>query len=120
MIGTHNHKVGVVGLGNIFMDVLTEVDNNFLDKYGLEKGKLVSVNQVKVGFYEMIEDIKSAELVLGGGAANSIRIFQVSNQTLMLKNISGCAQDFLMETFQKITNQFSLALLAMINMDIQL
>lgn len=79
MLKNSNQGIRVAGLGNIFMDITAVVNQEFMVEFGLEPGKLVSARKVKSGFDQMLSSMNSKRFTLGGGAANSIRAFQVNN-----------------------------------------
>lgn len=65
-------KYDVYGIGNALVDIVTEVDDDFLDKYKLEKGLMTLVDEERQ--HELVEAIhlSASNMQCGGSAANSI------------------------------------------------
>jgi len=65
-------KYDVYGIGNALVDIVTEVDDAFLEKYGVEKGLMTLVDAERQ--FELSEgiDLAGSSKACGGSAANSI------------------------------------------------
>lgn len=65
--------IDVVGVGNALMDILVEVDDDFLSEHGLTKGEMHLVSEEEASRYlAAIKEIDTRE-VPGGAAANTAR-----------------------------------------------
>ena len=60
----------ILGIGNAIVDVLTKVDDEFLNKNKLVKGSMKLIN--KTEFEDLKKDIKIEKVVAGGSVANTI------------------------------------------------
>ena len=60
----------ILGIGNAIVDVLTKVDDAFLEKTKLIKGSMKLIN--KVEFEELKKNIKIEKVVAGGSVANTM------------------------------------------------
>lgn len=65
-------KYDIYGIGNALVDIVTEVDDTFLEKYKIEKGLMTLVDAERQ--FELVEAIHlpSSNMKCGGSAANSI------------------------------------------------
>lgn len=65
-------KYDVYGIGNALVDIVTEVGDDFFDKYKIEKGLMTLVDEQRQ--FELVEAIHlpSSNLACGGSAANTI------------------------------------------------
>lgn len=65
-------KYDVYGIGNALVDIVTEVEDSFLDKYKVEKGLMTLVDEDRQ--HELVEAIHlpTSNMQCGGSAANSI------------------------------------------------
>jgi len=65
-------KYDVYGIGNALVDIVTEVEDSFLDKYDIEKGLMTLVEADRQ--FELVEAINlhQSDKACGGSAANSI------------------------------------------------
>jgi len=65
-------KYDVYGIGNALVDIVTEVDDSFLEKFSIEKGLMTLVEADRQ--FELVEaiNLKQSEKACGGSAANSI------------------------------------------------
>lgn len=65
-------KYDVYGIGNALVDIVTEVNDDFFDKYKIEKGLMTLVDEERQ--FELVDAIHlpSSNLACGGSAANSI------------------------------------------------
>lgn len=65
-------KYDIYGIGNALVDIVTEVDDSFLEKFKIEKGLMTLVDAERQ--FELVEAIHmpSSEKACGGSAANSI------------------------------------------------
>lgn len=65
-------KYDVYGIGNALVDIVTEVSDDFIDKFNIEKGLMTLVDEKRQ--YELVEAINlhSSNLACGGSAANTI------------------------------------------------
>lgn len=65
-------KYDVYGIGNALVDIVTEVDDAFLEKYNVEKGLMTLVDAERQ--FELSEaiDLTKSDKACGGSAANSI------------------------------------------------
>lgn len=67
-----NKKYDVYGIGNALVDIVTEVDNSFLEQYNVEKGLMTLVDEERQ--YELVNAINLdfADMQCGGSAANTV------------------------------------------------
>lgn len=65
-------KYDVYGIGNALVDIVTEVDLDFFQKNGIEKGVMTLVDEKRQ--HELIHaiDMKKSKMSCGGSAANTI------------------------------------------------
>lgn len=65
-------KYDIYGIGNALVDIVTEVDDAFLEKYDVEKGLMTLVDAERQ--FELTEaiNLKRSEKACGGSAANTI------------------------------------------------
>lgn len=65
-------KYDVYGIGNALVDIVTEVDDSFLDKYKVEKGLMTLVDEERQ--HELVDAIHlpDSNMQCGGSAANTI------------------------------------------------
>ncbi|GAA0892975.1 adenosine kinase [Fulvivirga kasyanovii] len=65
-------KYDVYGIGNALVDIVTEVGDDFFEKYKIEKGFMTLVDEQRQ--FELIEAIHlpSSNLACGGSAANTV------------------------------------------------
>ena len=65
-----NKDIDLIGLGNAIVDIIVNVDDEFLDKNNLEKGSmnLIDLNQSD----ELLKDCKIIKQVAGGSTANTV------------------------------------------------
>ena len=65
-----NKDIDLIGLGNAIVDIIVNVDDEFLDKNNLEKGSmnLIDLNQSE----ELLKDCKVIKQVAGGSTANTV------------------------------------------------
>ncbi len=66
-----SNKFEIVGIGNAVVDLLSNVDDNFLIKNSLEKSTMTLVE--KDYQKSLVEQVEGLEKVAGGSAANSLR-----------------------------------------------
>lgn len=65
-------KYNVYGIGNALVDIVTEVDDEFLTKHEIEKGIMTLIEEERqTELYKAIEDHDSS-MQCGGSAANSV------------------------------------------------
>ena len=60
----------ILGIGNAIVDVLTKVDDEFLEKNKLVKGSMKLIN--KSEFENLNKNIKIEKVIAGGSVANSM------------------------------------------------
>ncbi|HHN73199.1 MAG TPA: adenosine kinase, partial [Thermopetrobacter sp.] len=70
MRGTRDAKYDVLGIGNAIVDVLANVDDEFLVKHDLVKGAMRLVDEVEA--HELYEALGPTVEMSGGSAANTI------------------------------------------------
>ncbi len=65
-----NKDIDLIGLGNAIVDIIVNVDDEFLDKNNLEKGSmnLIDLNQSD----KLLKDCKIIKQVAGGSTANTV------------------------------------------------
>tara|TARA_B100001250_G_scaffold345128_1_gene314405 strand:- start:1450 stop:2457 length:1008 start_codon:yes stop_codon:yes gene_type:complete len=66
----NNHSLDVVGIGNAIVDVLTRIDNSFLERLSFEKGSMTLIDENKAKeLYKITENRIQRS---GGSVANSL------------------------------------------------
>lgn len=65
-------KYDVYGIGNALVDIVTEVNNDFLKKNKIEKGVMTLVDEKRQLELMAVIDMKKSKLSGGGSAANSM------------------------------------------------
>jgi len=63
-------EIDVAGIGNAIVDVLTQVEDDFLKIYGLKKGSMTLIDEKMAE--ELYSSINITEEISGGSAANTI------------------------------------------------
>lgn len=65
-------RYDVYGIGNALVDIVTEVDRDFFERYSIEKGVMTLVDEKRQ--HELIHaiDMKRSKMSCGGSAANTI------------------------------------------------
>jgi sugar/nucleoside kinase (ribokinase family) len=65
-------KYDVYGIGNALVDIVTEVDFDFFEKNGLEKGVMTLVDEARQEQLMKVIDMESSKLSCGGSAGNTM------------------------------------------------
>ena len=65
-------KYNIYGMGNALVDIVTEVDDAFFEKYEIEKGLMTLVDGARQGTLVAAIDLDAADMQCGGSAANTI------------------------------------------------
>lgn len=65
-------KYDIYGMGNALVDIVTEVDDSFFAKNGIEKGLMTLVDELRQAALLEAIDLEVAEKQCGGSAANTI------------------------------------------------
>jgi adenosine kinase len=77
MTQQHEHLThSIVGLGNPLLDISADVDQAFLDKYGLKLDNAILAEDTHLPLYEEITTAYKPVFVAGGATQNSIRVAQ--------------------------------------------
>ena len=63
-------KIDLVGVGNAIVDIVTNIDDEFLKKNRLQKGSMNLINLENSG--EILKDCKIIKQISGGSAANTV------------------------------------------------
>jgi sugar/nucleoside kinase (ribokinase family) len=66
------HKYDVFGMGNALVDIVTEVDHDFFEKNGIEKGVMTLVDEKRQHQLMKAIDMKKSRMSAGGSAANTV------------------------------------------------
>ncbi len=69
-INLKNNSIDVLGIGNAIVDVLTKVDDSFLEDHSLSKGMMMLVNETQAE--NLYSSINNSFQTSGGSAANTI------------------------------------------------
>jgi sugar/nucleoside kinase (ribokinase family) len=67
-----NKKYNVYGIGNALVDIVTEVDDKFLQDHNIEKGLMTLVDEENQTKISNAIDMNNSNMQCGGSAANSI------------------------------------------------
>jgi sugar/nucleoside kinase (ribokinase family) len=65
-------KYDVYGIGNAIVDIVTEVENDFFEKNGIEKGVMTLVDEQRQLELMKVIDMKKSKLTGGGSAGNTV------------------------------------------------
>ncbi len=65
-------KYNVYGIGNALVDIVTEVEHDFFEKNGIEKGVMTLVDEKRQIELMKVIDMKKSKMSCGGSAANSM------------------------------------------------
>src|SRR5277367_6402447 len=65
-------KYDVFGIGNAIVDIVTEVDYDFFDKNGVEKGVMTLVDEKRQHHLMSVIDMKKSKISGGGSAGNTV------------------------------------------------
>eukprot|EP00762_Andalucia_godoyi_P007596 ANDGO_00853.mRNA.1 Adenosine kinase 2 len=71
----------VFGMCNPLLDISAEVDNAFLEKYGLQAGNQILAEPNHIPMYAELANMTTVEYIAGGAGQNSIRVCQWMLQT---------------------------------------
>jgi len=63
-------KIDLVGVGNAIVDIVTNIDDEFLEKNRLQKGSMNLINLENSG--KILKDCKILKQISGGSAANTV------------------------------------------------
>jgi len=63
-------KFDVCGIGNLMVDILMQVDDNFVRSLGLKKGNMTVVDETQLNFY--LQKLKNEKMVPGGCVGNTL------------------------------------------------
>ena len=66
----YNKKIDVVGIGNAIVDILTNIDEEFLNRNLLQKGSMSLINLEDSS--KILENCKIIKQISGGSAANTV------------------------------------------------
>ncbi|MBO6975281.1 MAG: adenosine kinase [Prochlorococcus marinus CUG1435] len=66
----HNKKVDLIGLGNAIVDIIVNIEDEFLEINNLEKGSMNLINSYES--QKLLENCKVIKQVSGGSSANTI------------------------------------------------
>ena len=77
----------VLGIGNAIVDVICQIDNDFLKTHQLTKGTMKLVNEIE--FKKLLRNLKIEKTISGGSVANSIvGLSQLGNKVGFIGKIS--------------------------------
>lgn len=62
----------VYGMGNAIVDIVTEVDHDFFDRHGIEKGVMTLVDEKRQLQLIKAIDMKKSRMSGGGSAGNTV------------------------------------------------
>jgi sugar/nucleoside kinase (ribokinase family) len=65
-------KYNVYGIGNAIVDIVTEVEHDFFDKNGIEKGVMTLVDEKRQIELMKVIDMKKSRMSGGGSAGNTV------------------------------------------------
>lgn len=65
-------KYNVFGIGNAIVDIVTEVDHDFFNRNGIEKGVMTLVDEKRQLELMKVIDMKKSQMSGGGSAANTV------------------------------------------------
>jgi sugar/nucleoside kinase (ribokinase family) len=65
-------KYNVYGIGNAIVDIVTEVDHEFFEKNGIEKGVMTLVDEKRQLELMKVIDMKKSKMSGGGSAGNTV------------------------------------------------
>jgi sugar/nucleoside kinase (ribokinase family) len=66
-----NRTYDVYGIGNALVDIVTEVENDFFEKNGVEKGVMTLVDEKRQHLLMKVIDQKRSQMACGGSAGNT-------------------------------------------------
>ncbi len=100
-------KKKVLGVGSALLDILVNVDDEFLKKVGGEKGGMVMIDAATAD--NLIQSLPSFQKVIGGSAANTLAGLQhLKMQTALLGKVGADAEgDYYCEEFKRIGGDIS-------------
>lgn len=82
-----------MGMGNPLLDVSSNVDSDFLEKYGLKLNDQILAEEKHVPMYKELAAMSEVEYIAGGATQNSIRIAQWMLQVPGATSYMGCVGD---------------------------
>lgn len=94
-------KGALLGMGNPLLDVSSNVDQAFLDKYELKLNDQILAEDKHVPMYKELAAMAEVEYIAGGATQNSIRVAQWMLQVPGATSYMGCVGDD--EFAQKMT-----------------
>jgi len=65
-------RYNVYGIGNALVDIVTEVDNSFFGKNGIEPGLMTLVDEERQHHLMKVIDMKKSKMACGGSAGNTM------------------------------------------------
>src|SRR5690348_13466418 len=68
----HKKKYDVYGIGNALVDIVTEVDQAFLNQNAVEKGVMTLVDESRQDHLMKVIDMKKSKMACGGSAGNTM------------------------------------------------
>ena len=81
-----NKKIGVTGIGNAIVDVIANVDDDFLEMHSMDKGTMRLIEEHDV--LKLKSGINAVRVISGGSAANTIAGLSVlGNKTAFIGKI---------------------------------
>lgn len=80
-------------MGNPLLDISANVDQKFLDKYGLQMGNAILAEEKHQPMYKEMADTMDVDYVAGGATQNSARVCQWMLQVPQAVSYIGCIGD---------------------------
>lgn len=69
-----NYKL--LGIGNPLLDVIAEIDTNFLSRYEIKMNQAILADNKHLPLYDELEQKQDKKYIAGGSVLNTVRVFQ--------------------------------------------
>jgi len=95
-------EIEILGMGNPLLDISSEVDKEFVEKYKIKMGNQILAEEEHMPMYDELSEMDSVEYIAGGATLNSIRIAQWASDRRDTTAYIGCiGKDNFGEIMQK-------------------
>lgn len=100
--GTVPMECEILGMGNPLLDISSEVDSAFIEKYKIKMGDQILAEEKHLPMYLELGAMKSVAYIAGGATLNTIRVAQWATNRRNITAYIGCiGKDLFGETMKK-------------------
>lgn len=79
-------RTSIIGIGDCIVDILTEINNEIIDKYHLESDKTKYTDENTQNIFEVLERMPTVTYIPGGSIQNSLRVLSFCLNNNFSKN----------------------------------